>query len=336
MKSWEIAEFGLDKLRHVDRPEPTPGLGQVAARMRAFSLNYRDLMVIRGTYNPRLRLPFTPLSDGVGEVIAVGPGVTRVKVGQRVAGCFMQGWIDGEVNEVKGKTALGGAIAGVASEVAVFDADGVTLIPDHLSDEEAATLPCAAVTAWHALVVEGCVKAGDAVLIQGTGGESLFALQVAKMHGARVLATTSSDAKASRLRDLGAEACVNYKDVPEWGDKIREAAGGSGVDHVVEVGGAGTLGQSFRAVRMGGRIHLIGVLAAGNASQVNPVPVLMKNLRMQGIFVGSRAMFESMNRAIRVHGMRPIVDRVFGFAELPAALAHLESGKHFGKVCVKV
>ena len=337
MKTWELVDtFGLDHLHLVDRAEPTPGIGQVLVKMKAWSLNYRDLMVVRGQYNPKLRFPFVPLSDGVGEIVSVGPGVSRVKIGQRVAGCFMQGWIDGPANEVAGKTALGGAIPGVAAEYALLSADGVTGVPGHLNDVEAATLPCAAVTAWHGLVTEGAVRAGESVLVQGTGGVSIFALQFARMHGAEVIATSGSPEKIARLEKLGVKAIVNYKTTPGWGDVVRDKSGGLGVDHVIEVGGAGTLGQSFRAVRTGGKIALIGVLAAGNGSETNPVPILMKNLRVQGIYVGSRAMFEAMNRAIEVHQMRPIVDRVFGFTELPAALKHQESGQHFGKVCLSV
>jgi NADPH:quinone reductase-like Zn-dependent oxidoreductase len=216
----------------------------------------------------------------------------------------------------------------------VLAEDGVVGVPEHLSDEEAATLPCAAVTAWHALVAEGGIKAGDTVLIQGTGGVSLFALQFARLHGARVLATSSSDAKLARVLALGASEGINYRTTPDWEEKVRERTGGVGVDHIVEVGGAGTLGKSLRAVRMGGRISLIGVLSGGSG-QVNPLPVLMKNVRVQGIFVGSRAMFEAMNRAIALHQLRPIVDRVFPFAEAPAALRYLESAAHFGKVCLR-
>jgi NADPH:quinone reductase-like Zn-dependent oxidoreductase len=332
MKAWEFDGFGLDKLRLVERPKPAPAIGQVLVKLSAWSLNFRDLMVVKGQYNPRLRFPFTPLSDGVGEIVALGTGVANWKVGQRVAGCFMQGWIDGEISEAKGKTALGGALPGVAAEFAVFDAAGLTAPPDHLTDAEAATLPCAGVTAWHG---SQTVKRGERVLIQGTGGVSLFALQFALMRGARVIGTSSSAPKLARLADMGAETGINYKEVPEWGDKVREWAGNIGVDHVIEVGGAGTLPQSFRAVRMGGRISLIGVLAAGNAAAVNPVPILMKTICVQGIYVGSRAMFEDMNQAIAGASLKPVVDRVFGFEELPAALAYLESGQHFGKICVQ-
>ncbi len=326
--------FGLESLAVAERPEPKPGYGQVLLRMKAFSLNYRDLMMVKGLYNPKLKLPFVPLSDGVGEVVALGEGVTRVKIGTRVAGVFMPQWVDGELTEAKAKRTLGGGVEGVLAEFVVLDAEGVTPVPAHLTDEEAATLPCAAVTAWNALVNEGKVKAGDTVLVQGTGGVSLFALQFAKMLGARVLATSSSDAKLERVRSLGASDGINYKTTPDWEEKVR-ALTGTGVDHIVEVGGAGTLGKSLRAVRTGGHISLIGVLA-GTGSQVNPMPVLMKSVRVQGIFVGSRAMFEAMNRAIALQQMRPIVDRVFPFRELAQALAYLESGAHFGKVCLKV
>jgi NADPH:quinone reductase-like Zn-dependent oxidoreductase len=326
--------FGLESLTVAERPEPKPAAGQVLVKMKAFSLNYRDLMVVKGLYNPKLKFPFVPLSDGVGEIAALGEGVTRVKVGERVAATFMQKWAAGALTEAAAKTALGGGPPGVLAEFVVLDAEGVTPVSEHLTDEEAATLPCAALTAWNALVTEGNLKAGDTVLIQGTGGVSLFALQFAKMHGARVIATSSSDAKLARVRALGASDGINYKTTPDWEEKVR-ALTGQGVDHVVEVGGAGTLGKSLRAVRMGGRISLIGVLT-GAGSQVNPMPILMKHVRVQGIFVGSREMFETMNRAIALHQMRPVVDRVFAMTEIRQALQHMESGAHFGKVCLRV
>jgi NADPH:quinone reductase-like Zn-dependent oxidoreductase len=325
--------FGIESLHVVERPEPRPGPGQVVLQMRAWSLNYRDLMLVKGQYNPKLRMPCTPLSDGVGTVAAVGDGVTRVKTGDRVAGIFMQQWLCGEPTEAKGRSALGGGGTGMLAEQVVLDAEGVVHVPAHLTDEEAATLPCAAVTAWHALMTEGNLHPGGSVLTQGTGGVSLFALQFARLAGARVLITSSSDAKLARAREMGAGDGINYKTTPDWEEKVRELTGGAGVDHVVELGGAGTLGKSLRAVRMGGRISLIGVLSGGG--QVNPTPVLMKNVRVQGIFVGSREMFEAMNRAIALHQLRPVVDRVFPFEEIAAALRHLESGAHFGKVCLR-
>lgn len=324
--------FGIDALIISDRPEPKPAAGQVLVRMRAWSLNYRDLLIVKGLYNPKLRLPIVPLSDGVGEVVAAGPGVTRVGVGERVAGIFMQKWIDGEVDEAKAKSALGGAIDGVLSEYVLLDAEGVVPVPAQLTDHEAATLPCAAVTAWHALVSAGHVHTGETVLVQGTGGVSLFALQFARMHGARVIATSSSDEKLKRVAQLGAGDGINYKNTPAWGERVRELTQGKGVDHVVEVGGAGTLGESLKAVRMGGRISLIGILAG--PSQFNPIPILMKGVCVQGIFVGSRAMFEAMNAAITEHQMRPVVDRVFPFSETRAAFHHMDSGAHFGKIVI--
>ena len=336
MKVVEVRDkFGLDSLTVTEKPEPRPGSAQVLIKMRAWSLNYRDLLVVKGLYNPKLRFPFVPLSDGVGHIAAVGEGVSRVKVGDRVAGIFMQRWLCGDVNEAKARTALGGGGEGMLAEYVVLHEDGVVHVPEHLTDEEAATLPCAAVTSWHALISEGNLKAGDSVLVQGTGGVSIFALQFARLSGARVLATSSSDAKLERALRLGASDGINYKTTPDWEEKARELTGGSGVDHVVEVGGAGTFAKSLRAVRMNGRIYLIGILSGGGG-QVNPTPILMKNARVQGIYVGSREMFEAMNRAIVLHKLRPVVDRVFGFGEIRQALQHMESGAHFGKICLKV
>jgi NADPH:quinone reductase-like Zn-dependent oxidoreductase len=335
MKAYELQHtFGIDSLTLVDRLEPRPGHGQVLLQMRAFSLNYRDLLMIKGLYNPKLQLPFVPFSDGVGRVAAVGDGVTRVKTGDRVAGIFMQQWLDGEVTEAKAKSSLGGGGVGMLAEQVVLHEDGVVHVPEHLTDEEAATLPCAAVTAWHALVSEGRLQAGDTVLTQGTGGVSLFALQFARLSGARVIATSSSDDKLARALQLGASDGINYKTTPEWDRRVRQLTGDVGVDHVVEVGGAGTLGRSLKAVRLGGKISLIGVLSGGG--EVNPMPILMKNVRVQGIYVGSRAMFEAMNRAITLHKLRPVVDRVFPFAEAREALHYMESAAHFGKICIRV
>ncbi|HZZ79274.1 MAG TPA: NAD(P)-dependent alcohol dehydrogenase [Gemmataceae bacterium] len=325
--------FGIENLHVVDRPEPTPGHGQVLLKMKAWSLNYRDLLVAKGLYNPKLKFPFVPLSDGVGEVIGVGPGVTRVKVGDRVAGCFMSRWIAGAITDIGAKSGLGGNIEGIAAEQVVLDEDAVVKVPTHLSDEEAATLPCAAVTAWNALVTQGGLKAGDSVLVQGTGGVSIFALQFARMMGARVIATSSSNAKLERVKQMGASDGINYKDTPAWDEKVREVTGGAGVDHVVEVGGAGTFNLSMKSVRLGGIVSLIGVLAG--KGDVNLMPVLMKSVRVQGIFVGSREMFEAMNKAIALAQMRPVADRVFDFKDIQAALKHMEAGAHFGKICLR-
>lgn len=335
MQAYQITAFGFESLQRVDLPDPKPGPGQVLLEMKAWSLNFRDLMMAKGHYNPKLKMPATPLSDGVGQVIEVGPGVTRVKVGDRVAGAFMPKWIAGEIDEAKARSALGGGGPdGMLAERVVISEEGVVHVPEHLSDEEGATLPCAAVTAWHALVGEGRLKSGDVVLVQGTGGVSIFALQFAHLAGARVIATSSRDEKLARAISLGASDGINYTSTPKWEDRVRELTGGVGVDYVVEVGGAGTLTQSMKAIKPGGQISLIGVLTGG-AGQINPLPILMRNIRVQGIFVGSREMFEAMNRAIALAKLKPVVDRVFPFDDAVAAYRYMESGAHVGKVCIR-
>jgi NADPH:quinone reductase-like Zn-dependent oxidoreductase len=326
--------FGLESLAVAERPEPRPGPGQVLVRVRAASLNYRDLLVTTGAYDPRLPLPRIPLSDGAGDVAAVGPGVTRVQVGTRVANLFMPGWIGGELTPAKAQSALGASNDGMLAEFVVLPEAGVIPLPDHLSYEEGATLPCAAVTSWNALVSEGHVKAGDTVLVQGTGGVSLFALQFARMSGARVIVTSSRDEKLARARKLGASDGINYRATPDWEKRVRELTGNAGADHIIEVGGAGTLGRSMKAVRTGGTISLIGVLTG--AGEVNPMPLLMKGVTLRGIFVGSREMFEAMNRAIQFHQLKPVIDRVFPFQEVRQALLHMKSGEHFGKIVLRL
>ncbi len=312
----------------LERPDPQPGRGQVLVEVHAVSLNYRDLLVVKGQYNPRLPLPRIPCSDAAGVIAAVGPEVTRVKVGDRVCGLFMPGWVSGELNEVKARSALGGFVDGVLAEKVVLPEDGVLPTPPHLTDDQAATLPCAALTAWNALSAGG-VKPGDVVLIQGTGGVSLFALQFARLAGARVIGTSSSDVKLERARELGlAGSGINYKSTPNWADAVRKLTGGVGVDIVIEVGGAGTLPQSLKAVRMAGTVSLIGVLSG--TSEANVMPVVMKAVRLQGIYVGSGDQFAAMNRAITQHRLEPIIDRVFPFAEAVKALRFMESGSHFG------
>jgi NADPH:quinone reductase-like Zn-dependent oxidoreductase len=335
MKAYRLYEFaGPDAFRLEELPSPTPGPGEVLVRIRAVSLNYRDLMISRGVYNPKLRLPLIPLSDGAGEVALTGAGVTRFKPGDRVAASFMPNWVGGQLDDAKARSALGGDRNGVLAEEVVLPVEGLVTIPEHLGFEEAATLPCAAVTAWHALVVGGSIKPGDTILTLGTGGVSIFAIQFARMAGSRVIATSSHDDKLERLRDLGASELINYKATPEWDRTVRELTKGVGVDQIVEVGGAGTLPRSLRAIRLGGYIALIGVLSG--LGDVNPMPILMKSVRVQGIFVGSRSMFEAMNQAIWVNRLHPVIDRVFEFPEAVAALKHLESGNHFGKVVVRV
>lgn len=336
MRAYEVREFGVEHLVETQREEPRPAAREAVVKFHAASLNYRDLMFVKGAYNPRARLPAVPLSDGAGEVVAVGGEVTRWKVGDRVCPIFSQGWIEGPPTAQKGRTALGaggGQYEGVLREYGAFDEQGLVAIPDHLSYEEAATLPCAAVTAWRALVNSGNLKAGDTVLTLGTGGVSVFALQFAKMHGARVIATSSSDEKLSRAATLGADATINYRTTPEWDKEVLKLTGGLGVDHVIEVGGAGTLSKSLNAVRVGGHVCLIGVLASGG--DFDPRLILMKSVRVQGVFVGSRLMFEEMNRAVEVNRMRPVVDQTFAFGEAREALRHMESGAHFGKIVIK-
>jgi len=336
MRTFEIqGSFGLDNLRPVDRPDPNPGPGQIVVRMRAVSLNYRDLLMVRGHYNPRQPLPLIPCSDGVGVVTAVGEGVSRVAVGDRVASCFFQTWIGGPPTAEKLVGTLGGPLDGMLAEHVVLSQDGVVPAPEHMSDVEAAALPCAALTAWSALVEQGEVGADDTVLVQGTGGVSIFALQIAQLLGARVIVTSSSEAKLQRALDLGAWQTINYVEDAAWGKTVRRLTDGVGVDHVVEVGGAGTLGQSLKAVRVGGQVSVIGVLS-GVSSEINIIPILMQNIRLQGILVGSREGFERMNQAITAHSLPPVVDRVFPFGEAPEAFKHMASGAHFGKICISI
>jgi NADPH:quinone reductase-like Zn-dependent oxidoreductase len=325
---------GIDALSLLDRPQPEPGDGQVLIRVRATALNYRDLIVAEGAYGAGVKYPLIPLSDGAGDVVAVGTGVKRVTVGDRVAGMFFQNWISGPLTRKMMKSDLGGSINGMLSEYVVLNQEGVVRLPAHLSYAEGATLPCAAVTAWHGLVTRGNITAGETVLILGTGGVSIFALQFAKMHGARVIITSSSDQKLAHAQALGADATINYKTTPDWEKVVYELTDRTGVDQVIEVGGAGTLSKSLQAARVGGHLSLIGVLS-GTLGEVNPLPILMKSLTLQGIYVGSREMFEEMNRAILFHQLKPVIDRVFAFAEAPAAYEYLKSAAHFGKVVIE-
>jgi NADPH:quinone reductase-like Zn-dependent oxidoreductase len=315
---------------------PEPGSNEVLVRFHAASLNYRDTMVVEGQYNPRMKLPAVPFSDGAGEVAAVGDNVTRWKVGDRVMPIFIQGWIEGPIDLQKSRTALGAGAQwdGVLREYGAFNEQSLVRIPDHLSYEDACTLPCTGVTAWHALVESGKLKAGDTVLTLGTGGVSVFAIQIAKLFGARVIATTGSEEKESRLRELGADEVINYRAREDWDAAVNELTGKFGVDHVVEVGGGGTLARSINSVRVGGHIALIGAL--DRAGEFSYVPIFMKLVRMQGIFVGSRQMFEDLNRAVKVNKLKPVIDRTFEFGEVREALKYMQSGSHFGKIVVKI
>lgn len=335
MRAYEIQEFGIDELALVERDTPEPGPYEVLVRMLAASLNYRDMMVVSGTYNPRMKLPAIPFSDGAGEVVAVGDAVSKWKIGDRACSTVIPGWIDGEPSAEKSKTAIAaGGADGILREYAVFNEEAIVGVPEHLSFDEAATLPCAAVTAWNALVVSGKIKAGDTVLTLGTGGVSIFALQIAKYFGARVISTSSSDEKLEKVRQLGADETINYREREDWDKAVLELTDGRGVDHVIEVGGTGTLTKSVKSVRVGGHIALIGALDM--AGEFNPVPVFMKGIRVQGIFIGSREMFEGLNAMITASKMKPVVDRVFDFSEAREALKYMESGSHFGKIVLKI
>jgi NADPH:quinone reductase-like Zn-dependent oxidoreductase len=334
MKTWHLtSQTGPEGLQLVELPDPTPGPGEVVVRVRATSLNYRDLMIATDQYGPGIKLPLVPLSDGAGEIVAVGEGVTSCQVGDRVAGQFFQKWANGPLQPAVFASALGGALDGMLSTRVKLAAAGVIPFPEHLSFEEAATLPCAALTAWQALVTHGRVSADQTVLIQGTGGVSLFGLQIAKMHGARVIITSSRDDKLARARELGADLTINYRTTPAWDEEILRLTDGAGVDQVVEVGGHDTFGPSLRALATNGFVGVIGGVS-GFTTEVALRDILVKNARIRGIFVGNRDMFAAMNRAFGRHQLRPVIDRVFPWDEAPAAYRHLASGSHFGKIVI--
>ncbi len=337
IRQWQFAPSGdTFELALRDVAAPTPAAHEVAVRVRAVSLNRRDLMMVEGRYGRGGTQPNTvPLSDGAGEVIAVGSSVTRFKVGDRVAGIFFEDWLDGAPTAASLATARGGNAGGMLSEVVVTDADGLVSIPAHLTYEEAATLPCAGVTAWVGLFKRGRLQAGDFVLLEGTGGVSVFGLQFAAAAGAKPIITSSSDAKLARARELGAFGTVNYRSTPEWQRTVRELTGGTGVDQVLEVGGQDTLPRAIEALAYGGHIAIIGGLS-GFASDV-PVSALMGlNATASGIYVGSRADFEALNAFLTEHKIKPIVDKVFELEEAPAAFAAMDSGDFFGKVVIRL
>jgi len=334
MKAFEIRDqFGVDSLKLVERPGLSPGLGQVLLKMKAFSINYRDLLVVDGVGRWKPPLGRVPLSDGAGIVAAVGSGVSRVNVGDRVAPIFYPKWLEGRAVAERMGQALGGAAAdGVLAEYTVFDESSLVHVPTHLTDEEAATLPCAGVTAWNALLAFGSIAPGDSILVLGTGGVSIFALQFARLRGARVIVTSSSDQKLARAKDLGANAVINYKTNSNWPNAVAELTNGLGADYVVDT--VGDLKQSIAAVRLGGAVAFVGLLT-GMTAQVDLVTLMGKSARLEAVDVGSRAMFEAMNKAIELHLMRPVVDRVFGFSELRDALNYLREARHFGKLCLR-
>ncbi len=334
MKVYEIqpGSMGLDGLRRNERPDPQPGPREVLIRLRAASLNYRDHMIVTGHYFTPVTRPTVPLSDGAGEVAGVGPGVTRFQKGDRVAGAFFQVWFDGP--PTRRHPALGIPLDGTLAEYIVLHEEGVVAIPPSLSFEQAAALPCAGVTAWNALMVSGTpLKAGDTVLCLGTGGVSMLAAQIAAAAGARVIVTSSSDEKLRRARALGASDTINYKTHSDWEKEVSRLTDGRGADQIIEIGGAGTLDRSFEAVAFGGKIALIGFLA-GQASKLNPVPMMLKGASLQGIGVGSTAMFEALNRALEINKIKPAVDRAFPFDQAVDAFRCLAAGDFVGKIVI--
>jgi NADPH:quinone reductase-like Zn-dependent oxidoreductase len=333
MRAWQISSFGVDSLEFVERPTPSPGPGEVLVAVRAISFNYRDLLLVKGLYNPKLKLPRIPCSDGAGEVAAVGEGVTVWKPGDRVAGIFMQNWLDGALTPIKARGALGGDIDGTLAEYIVLQETGLVPLPEHLSYQEAATLPCAAVTAWNALGA-GELKPGATVLIQGTGGVSIFALQLARLRGARVLGISSSDEKLERARSLGLDGGLNYLEKPDWDRWVLEQTSGEGADLVVDVGGMGTLPRSLRAIRIGGTVAQVGVLSV--PTEALPIStILHKQARIQGIYVGSRRDFLEMNKAVSLAVLRPVGEE-FHWTQAREALARMEESSHFGKLVLTV
>ena len=329
------SDGGPDALERTERPDPRPGPGEVLVELRAASLNYRDTVVAAGGYARNDTRPVIPLSDGAGVVAAVGDGVTNFAPGDRVVNCFFRDWTAGEPDEAAMRSAYGGGIDGVLAERVVFPERALLPVPEHLSFAEAACLPCAAVTAWQGLFTKGRLTAGQTVLCLGTGGVSVFALQLAKAAGATVLITSSSDEKLERAQELGADGTVNYQSTPDWHRAVKDLTGGRGVDHVVEVGGLGTLEKSMRACALNGRIALIGVLT-GFEGAVNPMPCIFDRLSVDGIYVGSREMFAALNRHLSANAIRPVIDRTFGFGEAVEAYRYLKSGSHFGKVVVTI
>jgi NADPH:quinone reductase-like Zn-dependent oxidoreductase len=334
MRALQVTEpWGLDRLEVVEMADPTPGPSEVLVRMRAVSLNYRDFLMVGGIYGrgPAMSGPIIPFSDGCGMVEAVGAGVTRFAVGDRVATMFFQGWIAGRPTLEKVSTALGFPVPGAGRELGVFSQEGLSKVPEFLSDEEVSTLPCAALTAWRALFEDARPQPGDSVVLQGTGGVSIFGLQFAHAAGLRTIITSSSDAKLARAKALGADTLVNYRTTPEWSKAVRAATGGVGADVILEVGGGGTMEQSMRAIRIGGHIAIIGVVA-GAGTPFNPASLIGNSAKLQGLSVGSREMFEAMCRAIDQHRIAPVVDKVFPWIEARAAFAAMAGGEHFGKI----
>ena len=335
MKVFEQFEKGLGALRIVERDIPVPGAGEVLVRVGAASLNYRDILIARDTFMKPVRYPLVPLSDGAGEVVGVGEGVRSVRNGQRVMGAFFPYWTSGPRTPETDVRALGDELGGMLSEYVVLPESGIVPVPDHLTLEEAATLPCAGLTAWNALYGTNPVMPGQTVLVLGTGGVSSFAVQYSKAGGARVIVTSRSDEKIERMKALGADFAVNTTKFPHWEKRVLELTDGRGVDLVVENGGSGTLTQSLLSVRTGGTIIMIGVLS-GFEGTVNTGLFLMKSATVQGIFVGNRQQFLEMNGCLRTQEIRPLIDRVYSFPEAADAYRDIEAGRHVGKLVIRM
>jgi NADPH:quinone reductase-like Zn-dependent oxidoreductase len=334
MRAYEIvSDGGVDALALNERPSPQPGQGEILVGIRASSVNYRDLSTVEDPVARAIAYPRIPNSDGAGEVLAVGGGVTRFKPGDRVAGCFFQNWSDGGISAAAMASAMGGPIDGVLAEKVVFNEAGAVPVPEHLSYEEGATLPCAGLTAWNCLVEQGDLKPGKTALFLGTGGVSIIGLQIAKMMGARAIITSSSEAKLERASALGADELINYRETPDWQARVLELTGGDGVDVTIETGGGGTLEKTMEATRVGGTISLIGVLTGGT---IDPTTVMRKSIRLQGVYVGSRRMFEDMNAALALNQVHPSIDQVFEFEDARAAFHTMRGAGHFGKLVVRI
>ncbi len=331
------APWGLDAIQVAEVPDPVAGPGQVLVRMKAVSLNYRDLLMVNGMYgrgSAGTKDVITPFSDGCGVIEAVGAGVTKFKVGDRVATLFFQNWTSGPPNLEKLMSALGFPIPGAGAELQVFGQDGVSKVPEFLTDQQVATLPCAGLTAWRGLFEDARLEPGDTVVLQGTGGVSIFGLQFARAAGLRTVITSSSDEKLARAKAMGAEHLVNYKTTPAWSGPVREATGGRGADFIMEVGGGGTIQESMKAIRIGGHIAIIGVVA-GAGDPFNPAALIGNSAKLQGLSVGSRDMFEAMCRAIELHKIAPVVDKVFPWTDAKAAFSAMAGGEHFGKIVLQ-
>ena len=328
-------DWGMENLKVSSRPDPKPAAGQVLLRMKASAINYRDLLVPDRGYGQRTgTLPLIMLGDGVGEVVEIGAGVTRVKGGDRALPCFCQAWISGPPTPQRMSRSLGGPADGTMADYMCISQESLVKAPAYLSDLEAASLPCAALTAWSAIVTYESLGPGSKVLVQGTGGVALFAIQIAKMLGAHVTVISSSDEKIARAKKLGADAAINYKTTPEWYKATRDITGEAGYDHIVELGGEKTLPQSLRCIKPGGTLSMIGVLSGGVMTAQLGL-VVTRQVRLQGITVGHRDGFEAMLRAFDQHKVKPTLDRTFAFEELKEAMVYLKKGAHFGKICIQ-